>query len=102
MQSPWTYEELERMKQSLSASLDQTEKDRPNIRPLPPLSEEEAIDLLNVLIGTAHRRTLTEDEAFLHGQLLSCFRMAVRADSLGRKGRFFVLRQDDFERLARK
>jgi len=99
---PWTHEELEEMKAELSAALDKTERERPEVRPLPPMTEGEALALLNALVGTAETRPLTGDEAFLHGQLLSCFRMAVRADTLGHKGRFFVISQDDVERLARK
>jgi hypothetical protein len=46
MQSPWSPEELKEMLASLSAGIDETERERPNARPLPAMTEEEALGLL--------------------------------------------------------
>jgi hypothetical protein len=100
MKSPWTHEELGAMKRRLAERCNQTEERRPNIRPVPPMTEAEAAELLQALAETALARVLTEDEVFLHGQLLAAYRMAVRASMLGRKGRYYVLSEEDIARAA--
>lgn len=102
MRAEWTYEELEAMKAGLLEGIERTERENPNIRPLPPLEEGEARSLLQTLAETATYRLLTVDEEFLVGQLLSVFRMAVIADAMGKKGRYFVVSREDMERVAKR
>lgn len=99
--SPWTHEELETMKARLDASITQTEREHPNIRPLPPMTEDESKGLILRLGETAARRPLTPDEVFLHGQLLANFRIAVQAKTLGYSGRYFVISAEEIERLGK-
>lgn len=101
MISPWTHEELEEMKNRLEASINRTEAENPNIRPLPPMALDEAKDLLLALADTATVRVLTEDESFLHGQLVAAFGMAVRAATLGHRGRYYVISEQDIARVAK-
>lgn len=34
------------------------------------------------------------------GQAVSCFEQAVRAEMLGKRGRYFMISEDDIEKLA--
>jgi len=101
MTSPWTHEELEEIKSRLKERIDRTEAEHPNIRGLPPMALDEAKDLLLALASTAMERVLTEDEAFLHGQLVAAFGMAVRAETLGHRGRYYVISEQDIARVAK-
>jgi hypothetical protein len=101
MISPWTHEELEEMKNTLEESINRTEAENPNIRPLPPMTLDEAKELLLALADTATVRVLTEDEAFLHGQLVAAYGMAVRAATLGHSGRYYVISEQDIARVAK-
>ena len=60
MRSPWTHEELNAMLQSTREHIEQTETAFPDARGLPPLTEDEARDLLFFLVQTGSERTLTE------------------------------------------
>jgi len=102
MKLPWTHAELAELKRSMGKRLESTEAERVNVRPLPPLSEQEAHDLLNSIIDRAFDRALDSDECFLHGQALACYRMAIEVRMLGREGRYFVLSEADIERAAKK
>ncbi len=89
------------MKSRLEEQIGRTEADHPNIRGLPPMALDEAKDLLLALGDTATVRVLTEDEAFLHGQLIASYGMAVRAATLGRKGRYYVISEEDIARMSK-
>ena len=96
----WTHEQLQSMRRKLLDEIVEIKQEFPNTRSLPPMSENEAFMMLSALCDVAQTRTLTRDEAFLHGQLLSAFRMGVMANTLGHNGRFFVVSEEDIERLA--
>jgi hypothetical protein len=100
MRSPWTHEELAAMRSSLEASILETEAEEPNIRGLPPMTEDEVKGLVLALIATAEHRVLTHEEVFLHAQLLAQFGMAICAKMLGKNGRYFVLSEADVERAS--
>ena len=101
MRSPWTHEELNAMLRTTRKSIEQTEADYPDARGVPPLTEDEARELLFGIIEKAKERTLTEAEAFLHGQLLAAFRMTILARKLGLPPkRYYVISEDDIFRLT--
>ena len=101
MRSPWTHEELDAMLRSTRQHIDQTESEYPDARPLPPLTEDEAFKMLNLIAETAAERALTPSECFLHGQLLAAFKMAILAVKLGRPpGRYYVIAEADIPRLT--
>jgi hypothetical protein len=102
MRSPWTLEELSSIQQRLGESMARTEESNPDIRPLPPMTEEETKEMLLAFFETATIRTLTADEATMCGQLLCNFRMAVRAATLGYIGRYFVVGEGELEKLVGK
>ena len=64
------------------------------------MGEDEAKDLLIGLMQIAATRMLTENESFFCGQLLAAHRMAVEARMLGRRGRYYVISGEEFDRLA--
>ena len=99
MKSPWSHEELCALSERIERDIRRTEEENPDIRPLPPLSEEEAKNLILDLTAVAVQRQLTHDESFLIGQLLSGYRMAVEARMLKKPGRYFVLSEADIQRL---
>ncbi len=93
---PYTHEELVQMRDRLRESLARTERENPGARPLPPLGEDEARELLLALGETAETRVLTADEGFLAGQFLAAYRMAIEARMLGRRGdRYFVVSESE-------
>ncbi len=102
MRSAWTHEELGAMLKTTREIVEQTEAEHPDARGLPPLTEDEARDLLLFgLIETAKKRALTEAECFMCGQLLAAFRMAILAQKLGRPpGRYYVISEADIEKLS--
>jgi hypothetical protein len=102
MRLPWTLEELSSIQQRLGESMARTEESDPDIRPLPPMTEEETKEMLLAFFETATIRTLTADEATMCGQLLCNFRMAVRAAMAGRKGRYFIFGEDELARMMAK
>lgn len=98
MKSPWTHEELRAMLRTTQTSMERTEAERPNIRPLPPLTEKESRDLIDSILDSAAERALTTDELFLFGQLLAQYKMAIEARMLGRPpGRYYVISEADIE-----
>jgi hypothetical protein len=92
---PWTRAELKAMLPSIEARIAEYQAERPNARPLPPMSVEECQDMFCALLDIATTRPLTEDECFLHGQIEAVYRMAVRAEALGYEGRYFVISEQD-------
>ena len=102
MNLPWTHEELEELKQRLAADIEAIERESPDIRPLPPMTESEAKEMLLTLGDVAMSRKLTVDESNLFGQLLCVFRMAVMAATLKRPGRCFVFGEEEIARMMKK
>jgi hypothetical protein len=93
----WTQAELDELLPSLDARIATIESLSPNFRPLPPMTVEEALGRFAALFDIAGKRPLTDDERFLGEQLLSVFAMAVRAETLGKKGRYFCMSQEQVE-----
>ena len=96
---PWTREELQALVPKLEANLKRTEEDmdlffEEEIKPVPPMTENECFALLMGLMDQAHQRPLTRKECFLHGQILAQYRMAVAATVMGKKGRYYVIPED--------
>jgi hypothetical protein len=94
MNLPWTHEELVALRARLIEEMSEIEDDHPDIRPLPPMTKAESLGLMDALWQTSTIRPLTCDEAFMSGQLLACFEQAIRAEMLGKKGRYFVMSED--------
>jgi hypothetical protein len=97
---PWTPEELEKLIPKVKASLEELEAEDEDIRPLAPMTAEECKELFFRLLNTAITRMLTKNEIDILSQLLACFEMAIRAETLGKKGRYIVLHEDDIKRLV--
>ncbi len=102
MRSPWTHEELVAMRERTRTKIEQTEEANPDARGLPPLTEDEARDLLRALIDKAAERALSQSECFLHGQLLAGYKMAIQAKMLDwPPGRYFVISEADIAKHAK-
>jgi hypothetical protein len=102
MHSPYSREELDAMKNRLEEELRSFERQYPEVRPLPPMNEDETKALLIDLMEVAASRILTGDESFFFGQLLAAYRMAIEARMLGRPaGRYYVIAEADMDRLQR-
>jgi hypothetical protein len=101
--SEWTHEELSELKRKIESSLRATERKYPDIRPLPPMDEEEARDLLHEFFSAAAERLLAESESVMMGQLLAAYAMAVEARMLGmKKGRYMVLSEEQLRSMQQK
>jgi hypothetical protein len=100
----WTRDELRAMIPPIEALLDEAEAAfAPGaVRPLPPMTVWEARDYMLNLVQAAGSRCLTAEEEFLAGQLLACYGMAVRAETLGWCGRYIVIGEDEIEALMRE
>lgn len=100
---PWTREELDQLIPKIEAQISEIEDTRDGpVKPLPVMTLEECMRFFLRMLDVAKRRALSDDECFLMGQLLACYRMAVRADMLGKQGRFYVVAEDDIAALMRK
>lgn len=101
--TPWSHEELQEMipamKSQLDAEMSEVEAQEPGIKPLPPLATEECLDYFCRLLDVASERPLTREECFIHGQLLSQYAQAVIAEKMGKKGRFYVVSEEDIMKL---
>ena len=99
----WTQEELDRILPKLEKEVikiqEEELEDGNTIKPLGPMTKNEAMDYFNRITDTALTRPLTRQETFLHGQLLSVYEMAILAETLGKKGRYFVLSEDKLDQL---
>jgi hypothetical protein len=100
MKSPWSRQELDRLLPRLEAAIAATEADRPEARPLPPMTVAECLDYGMRLMDLAGERPLSTDECFLHGQLLAVLIQAAKAEALGYKGRHFVISEGDVAGLV--
>jgi len=92
---PWTRAELEAILPRIERQIAETEEQWPAVRPLPPMTPDECRAYLNRLMELAKLRPLTGYECFLHGQLQAAFEHAIRAETLGYRGRYFVLSEAD-------
>ena len=100
---PWTRDQLDELIPEIQQELDDIEKDfEEEVNPIPPLTADEAAEYIMRLLGAAKERLLTDHECFLHGQLLSVFKMAIQAETLGHKkagGRYFVVSEEEISKL---
>lgn len=100
---PWTHEELAELRRQIEEDLAETERQNPGIRPLPPMSENEARDTLLALLQVSEFRRLSPVESFTAEELLAAYRMAVEARMLGKtRGRYYVINEADIERLMKE
>ena len=95
MKLPWTRDEIAVLIPKLKKSIEITEAEDEDIRPLPPMDIEECKELFFRMIDNATNRPLTNAEHCLCGQILANFQHAVRAETLNKKGRYFVLSEDE-------
>jgi len=95
---PWTPAELKALLPTIEARLQATEEAYPDVRPVSPLTEDETRELLNNLFELATTRMLSKTETFLGGQLLAQYKQAIWAHMLGKKGRYYVISEEDLAR----
>jgi hypothetical protein len=96
---PYTHEELQQMLGVVHTRLAALEQAYAAARPVPPMKVTETLDYLNALIDRAGTRALTPDEQFLMGQLHQQLRQAVIAYTLGYRGRYYVVSEEELARL---
>jgi|SRR5581483_2922087 len=94
MRAPYTHEELQSLVPKIKEELEQLEAEEGPVKPIPPLAKEECIDYLFRIISAASDRPLTRSECFLFGQVLAQFEQSVIAETLGKKGRYYVLPEE--------
>lgn len=102
MKLPWTKAEVDRMLPQLKRQLAEIENaETEEVRPIPQMTQDEALDYMHRLMNIAEIRPLTSGETFLHGQLVSVYRMAVLSEALGydKTKRYFVFSEDDLKRM---
>jgi hypothetical protein len=107
---PWTFDDLEYLIPKLEKDLDDAEEEQKKeqlpgqeeVKPLPPMTEGECIEYFNRLLDAAGTRALTARECFLHGQLLAQFKQASIAAALGKKGRFYVISENDIAQMLQR
>ena len=100
---PWTHEQIQALLPKLEKSLKETEASQEEeVRGLPAMTKEEAKDYIFRIMDYAAERPLTQREIFIHGQLLCCFEMAVMAETLGKKGRYFVVSEEHINKLMQQ
>lgn len=96
--SPWTREELNELIVNIEKAADKIEDEEAefgnDIKPVPPLTKQEALDYLNSIIDIGSNRILTRQECFIHGQLLAQFEQSIIAEHLGKKGRYYVIPEE--------
>lgn len=99
----WTQEELKQVRARLKAEVIAQESLAPaDAKPLPPMTVDEARDWIGLILTIAEQWPLTPSEAHLHGQLLCIFMHAVRAETLGRRGRYFVIHESEVAERVRR
>lgn len=101
MRDMLSQEEVDQLLPRLAAAIERVEADDPTARALPPMTVGECLERFYGLMDTAATRPLTLEECRLHGQLLSVYMQAVRAEVLGRKGRYFVMSEEDLLAAAK-
>ncbi len=103
MLNPWTHEELRQLIPKLKEKLDEmAAQETHEVRPMPPMTADEVREHMNALLDVATTRPLTTQECFMHGQLQCCFEMAIRAEMLGKKGRYFVIPVEKIDALLKE
>ena len=99
---PWTLEELQAALPAVEDSLDTAEAVCREAgfepRPLPVLSTEECLEFFGRILDSACGSPLSPASRFLFEQLLATYRMAVLAEALGKKGRYYVFSEEDLRR----
>lgn len=99
----WTLAELRSLIPKLEAELREIEGEQPfDVKPVGPLTRDEAHELLLALLGQAERGALTREQSFVGGQLLRVFENAVIARTLGRPGRYMVVSEEQIDELMRE
>jgi len=98
---PWTRAEIEltlipKIERKLA---EMVAAETHTVKPLPPMTTAECLEYFSRLMDAACERPLTEQEAFVHGQLLSIYKQACWAEALGKKGRFFVIHESQIQKL---
>lgn len=84
---------------NVTSRIEQYEAEDPNLRPLPPMTRKESFEMILHCLSLAHKRELTDDECAIFAQLIAVFEQAVRAETLGYKGRYFVMSEDQIKGL---
>lgn len=102
MNLPWTHEELQALLPKLKQEMADIEVNEPHIRPLPPMSLDEVMNYFDSLMDIAAERPLKPEECCIHGQLLCNYRHAIRAELLGKRGRYFVVGEEEIDKLVKE
>jgi len=100
---PYTRAQLDAMIPKIEAQLKEEEayaEEAGTINGMPPMTKEECVDYLGRLVDVGKERLLTRKECFMHGQLLAVFEQAIMAEMLGKKGRYFVISEDQIAKLT--
>lgn len=102
MSPAWTFEEIEAFIPKLKQELEETEAEfEGKVKGFPPMTKEEAKDYLLRLGNLAEERPLTKEEAFAHGQLLCVYEQSIRAEMLGKKGRYFCISEEQIKNMVK-
>jgi hypothetical protein len=92
----WTFAELDEVLPRLRAHLDAVEANQEeHVQPLPAMTVAECREYLNRVIDCASERVLSQRECFVFGMLLANYQMAVTAEVLGKKGRYYVISEEN-------
>lgn len=109
MRTPWTREELEYLIPQLEEKLVEDEQSQredqlhgqDEVKPLPPMTMDECKDYIWRMMDAAKERPLTSRECFIFGQLLQALQQCVMAEMLGKKGRYYVVSEDQTVEILR-
>jgi len=92
---PWTHEQLQALIPKVEADLKRVEDEEGgDVKPVPPLTKDECLEYFWRLMDSAAQRALTKQEIFIHGQLLAQYEQSILAERLGKKGRYYVIPED--------
>lgn len=104
MKEPYTLDQLREhlpeLSNKLKKEIEEIEEEDERIRPLPPMTTDECLELLFRLVEIAKIRTFDCFESTLFGQLLANYRMAVQAETLGKRGRYYVMSEEDIQKIV--
>lgn len=100
---PWTREDLEYLIPKIERELTETEEEQrklqlpgqEEVKPLPPMTSGECLEYFCRLMDSSVERPLTARERFLHDSLLAQFKQASVAEALGKKGRYYLIDEQD-------
>ena len=100
---PWTRAELDELippaRARIDAAMAADEAEFGEIKPVGPMTHDECLDYFSRLLDVAQQRPLTGKECFLFGQLFQCFKQAVQAEMLGKKGRYYVVSAEQLAKV---